>query len=128
MTGCKKIDSLNEIKAKVRDVYGRLPEEVEQLFYKRAIDLMVKQCEINDIKENKMNVELYLGDNFINIKGIGNILFEALIPYLSIIKISYLNHKFKIVMNKKGNWLIDLENILKSLVNIINTNKIIETA
>ena len=122
------IDSLNEIKAKVRDVYGRLPEEVEQLFYKRAIDLMVKQCEINDIKENKMNVELYLGDNFINIKGIGNILFEALIPYLSIIKISYLNHKFKIVMNKKGNWLIDLENILKSLVNIINTNKIIETA
>ncbi len=122
------IDSLNEIKAKVRDVYGRLPEEVKQLFYKRAIDLMVKQCEINDIKENKMNVELYLGDNFINIKGIGNILFEALIPYLSIIKISYLNHKFKIVMNKKGNWLIDLENILKSLVNIINTNKIIETA
>ncbi len=81
-----------------------------------------------NIKENKMNVELYLGDNFINIKGIGNILFEALIPYLSIIKISYLNHKFKIVINKKGNWLIDLENILKSLVNIINTNKIIETS
>ena len=119
------IDSLNEIKAKVRDIYGRLPEEVEQLFYKRAIDLMVKQCEITDIKENKLNVELYLGDNFINIKGIGNILFEALIPYLSIIKISYLNHKFKIVMNKKGNWLIDLENILKSLVNIINTNEVI---
>ena len=87
---------------------------------------MVKQCEINDIKENKLNVELYLADNFINIKGIGNILFEALIPYLSIIKISYLNHKFKIVMTKKGNWLIDLENILKSLVNIISTNKIIE--
>lgn len=119
------IDSLNEIKAKVRDIYGRLPDEVEQLFYKRAIDLMVKQCEINDIKENKFNVELYLGDNFINIKGIGNILFEALIPYLSIIKISYLNHKFKIVMNKKGNWLIDLENILKSLVNIIATNEVI---
>lgn len=119
------IDSLNDIKSKVRDIYGRLPEEVVQLFYKRAIDLMVKQCEIKDIKENKMNVELYLGDNFINIKGIGNILFEALIPYLSIIKISYLNHRFKIVMNKKGNWLIDLENILKSLMNIISTNEII---
>ena len=122
------IGSLNDIKVKVRDIYGRLPDEVEQLFYKRAIDLMVKQCEINDIKENKTNVELYLGDNFINVKGIGNILFEALIPYLSIIKISDLNHKFKIVMNKKGNWLIDLENILKSLVNIINTNEVIEKA
>ena len=83
---------------------------------------------VKDIKENKLNVELYLGDNFINIKGIGNILFEALIPYLSIIKISYLNHRFKIVMNKKGNWLIDLENILKSLVNIISTNEIIVKA
>ena len=122
------IDSLNEIKNRTRDVYGRLPDEVEQLFYKRAIDLMVKECEIHDIKENKLTVELYLGDNFINIKGIGNILFEALIPYLSIIKISYLNHKFKIIFTKRGNWLIDLENILKSLVNIINTNKVIINA
>ena len=122
------LDSLNEIKNKTRDIYGKLPEEVEQLFYKRAIDIMVKECEIKDIKENRTNVELYLGDNFINVKGIGNILFEALIPYLSIIKISYLNHKFKIVMNKSGNWLIDLENILKSLMNIIETNKVISVA
>ena len=122
------IDSLNEIKNKTRDIYGKLPDEVEQLFYKRAIDIMVKECEIKDTKENRTNVELYLGDNFINVKGIGNILFEALIPYLSIIKISYLNHKFKIVMNKSGNWLIDLENILKSLMNIIETNKVISVA
>ena len=122
------LDSLTEIKAKTRDIYGKLPEEVEQLFYKRAIDIMVKECEIKDIKENKTNVELYLGDNFINVKGIGNILFEALIPYLSIIKISYLNKKFKIVMNKSGNWLIDLENILKSLMKIIETNKVISVA
>ncbi len=126
--GASSIDTLNEIKVKTRDIFGRLPEEVEQLFYKRAIDLMVKKCEIHDIKENKNTVELYLGDNFINIKGIGNILFEALIPYLGIIKISYLNHKFKIVMNKKGNWLIDLENILKSLVNIVEVNKVVEVS
>ena len=122
------IDSLNEIKSRTRDIYGRYPEEVEQLFYKRSIDLMVKICEIKDIKDNKNNVELILGDNFINIKGIGNILFEALIPYLSLIKISYINHKFKIIMTKRGNWLIDLENILKSLVNIIEVNKVVKVA
>ena len=92
------------------------------------IKLNKKICEIKDIKDNKNNVELILGDNFINIKGIGNILFEALIPYLSLIKISYINHKFKIIMTKRGNWLIDLENILKSLVNIISTNEIIVKA
>ncbi len=119
------VDTLNAVKQKTRDIYGRLPDEVEGLFIKKNIDLLFKECQIYDIKENNNNVELNLGDNFINIKGIGNILFEALIPYLGIIKISYLNHKFKIVMSKKNNWLNDLQNILKSLVNIINTNKVV---
>ena len=119
---------LNQIKNKTRDIYGKLPLEVEQLFIKRNIDLMVKECDIHEVKETKYNLEINLGDNFINIRGIGNILFEALIPYLSIIKISYVNHKFKIVMTKKDNWLNDFENILKSLVNVIETNKVIEVA
>ena len=119
---------LNKIKNKTRDIYGKLPLEVEQLFIKRNIDLMVKECDIREVKETKYNLEINLGDNFINIRGIGNILFEALIPYLSIIKISYVNHKFKIVMTKKDNWLNDFENILKSLVNVIETNKVIEVA
>lgn len=119
---------LNQIKNKTRDIYGKLPLEVEQLFIKRNIDLMVKECDIREVKETKYNLEINLGDNFINIRGIGNILFEALIPYLSIIKISYVNHKFKIVMTKKDNWLNDFENILKSLVNVIETNKVIEVA
>ena len=120
--------SLLEIKNKTRDIYGKLPIEVEQLFIKRNIDLMVKECDIREVKETKYNIEINLGDNFINIKGIGNILFEALIPYLSIIKISYVNRKFKIVMTKKQNWLNDFENILKSLVKVIETNKVIEVA
>ena len=121
-------DSLLRIKNKTRDIYGKLPIEVEQLFTKRNIDLMVKECDIRDVKETKYNIEINLGDNFVHIRGIGNILFEALIPFLSIIKISYVNRKFKIVMTKKQNWLNDFENILKSLVNVIRTNKVIEEA
>ena len=121
-------ETLMDIKAKTRDIYGKLPLEVEQLFTKRNIDLMVKECDIREVKETRYNLEINLGDNFIRIKGIGNILFEALIPFLSIIKISYVNRKFKIVMQKKQNWLNDFENILKSLVGVIRTNKVIETA
>ena len=118
-------ESLMDIKAKTRDIYGKLPIEVEQLFVKRNIDLMVKECDIREVKETKYNLEINLGENFINIKGIGNILFEALIPYLSMIKISYVNRRFRIIMTKKQNWLNDFENILKSLVGIIRTNKVI---
>ena len=119
-------ESLMKIKSKTRDIYGKLPEEVNQLFTKKSIDLMVKECDIREVKETKYNLEINLGDNFINIKGIGNILFEALIPYLSIIKISYLNRKFKIVMTKKMDWLNSFENILRALVNVIRTNKVIQ--
>ena len=89
---------------------------------------MVKFCDIREVKESKFNIDINLGDNFINIKGIGNILFESLIPYLSIIKLSYVNRRFKLVMTKKSNWLNDFENILKSLVNVLKTNRVIEVA
>ena len=115
-------DSLLDIKNKIKDIYGKLPQEAEMLFLKRNIQLLVVQLETCSLKEYPRTVEISLGDRFINIKGIGNILFEAMIPYLSSIKISYLNHRFKIIVTKKANWIYDIENILKSLNSILENN------
>jgi transcription-repair coupling factor (superfamily II helicase) len=114
------LDSLLSIKEKTRDVYGRLPEEVEMLFIKRNIDLLVKEAHILKLDEKPNFVEIKLGEDYINIKGIGNILFEALIPFLAFIKISYANNVFKIQLNKRNKWMSDLENILHSLLEIQN--------
>ena len=118
------VESLLDIKNKIRDIYGKLPDEVELLFLKRNIHLLVEQLETCSLKEFPRTIEISLGDRFINIKGIGNILFEAMIPYLSMIKISYLNHRFKIIVTKKANWIYDIENILKALNSILETNQI----
>ena len=112
------IDSLLNIKEKTRDIYGRLPEEVELLFVKRHIDLLVKEAKIQKLEEKPKLIEILLGDEYINIKGIGNILFEALIPFLAFVKISYANNVFKIQLSKRKNWMMDLEAILKSLSEI----------
>ncbi len=112
------IESLLVIKEKTRDIYGRLPEEVELLFAKRNIDLLVRDAHILKIDEKPKFVEILLGDEYVNIRGIGNILFEALIPFLAFVKISYANNVFKIQLNKKSSWMSDLENILKSLLEI----------
>ena len=125
--GASSPESLLEIKNKTRDMYGTLPKEVELLFLKRNIHLLVYELETCTLKDNPRNIDIQLGDRFINIKGIGNMLFEAMIPYLSIIKISYLNHKFKIVVTKRTNWIYDIEGILKSLKDILEHNKVIET-
>ena len=112
------IEDLLVIKEKTRDIYGRLPEEVEALFTKRNIDLLVRDAHVLKLEEKNKYVEIELGDEYINIKGIGNILFEALIPFLAFVKISYANNVFKIQLNKGKKWISDLENILKSLLEI----------
>ncbi|MCR4911278.1 MAG: transcription-repair coupling factor [Bacilli bacterium] len=115
-------DSLLEVKNKMIDMYGKLPQEVELLFLKRNIHLLIQSLETASLKEYPRYIEIMLGDNFINIKGVGNLIFEALIPYLSIIKISYINHRFKIIVTKKTNWIYDIEGILKNLKNILDNN------
>ena len=112
------LENLADIKEKTRDIYGRLPEEVELLFVKRSIDLLVREAHVLRLDEKPKLVEIKLGDEYINIRGIGNILFEALIPFLAFVKISYANNVFKIQLNKRKEWMLDLENILKSLLEI----------
>ena len=111
-------EDLLVIKEKTRDIYGRLPEEVEALFIKRNIDLLVRDAHVLKLEEKSKFVEILLGDEYINIKGIGNILFEALIPFLAFVKISYANNVFKILLTKGNKWISDLESILKSLLEI----------
>ena len=124
--GAVSIEALSRVKVRTRDMFGKLPPEVEMLFQKRMIDLLVIEANVAKVTETPKNIDLELGKDFINIRGIGNILFEAMIPFLPIIKVTYANNKFKIAMIKRKQWLSDLENILKCLVNIIEHNKIKE--
>ena len=119
-------DSLAVLKRKTKDVYGTLPESVELLFVKKSVDLLLGEAGVQSLKEQPTFIEIYLAEPYINIRGIGNILFETLIPYISKIKVSYLNHRFKIVLRKDKDWLKDLEAILIGLENIKLTNKIKE--
>ena len=119
-------EALLRIKARTRDIFGKLPEEVEKLFQKRNIDLLRMDAKVDRLSENINSIELVLSKDYINIRGIGNILFEAMIPYLKMIKVTYLKNEFKIIVMKRPGWLNTLEAILASLVNILVTNKMIE--
>ena len=116
------LEALARIKLNTIDIFGKLPEEVDHLFTKKSIDLLMEEGHVEELNERNKIIELTLGNDYINIPGIGNILFEALIPFLSKIKISYANNKFKININKTKTWVNDLENILKSLVKIQQTH------
>ncbi|MCQ2087275.1 MAG: transcription-repair coupling factor [Bacilli bacterium] len=119
-------EALARTKNRTKDMYGKLPNEVETLFIKRDIDLLSEEADVQNINETRNIVEVILGNKYINIRGIGNLIFEAMIPYLKFIKISYSNNVFKIQMNKTNDWIKNLENVLLSLSNILEHNKTIE--
>ncbi len=120
------IEALQRIKVRTRDIFGKLPTEVERLFIKRNIDLLKDEAKVTKISDNPRFVELILSKDYLNIRGIGNILFEAMIPFLNTIKVSYLKNEFKINVMKNKDWLNTLESILNSLVNVIETHKMKE--
>ena len=119
-------EALARIKNRTKDMYGKLPNEVETLFIKRDIDLLSDDANVENINETSKMIEIILGKSYINIRGIGNLIFEAMIPYLKFIKISYANNVFKIQMIKGNEWIKNLESILLSLSNILEHNKTIE--
>ena len=118
------LDSLAKLKTKIKDQYGSIPNSVDLLFTKREIDILKNEADIYSLKEMPKFFEIYLGDSYLTIKGIGNILFEALIPFLKYAKISYSNHKFKIILTKRSSWMKDLHKLLTTLNNISNVSLI----
>lgn len=117
------LESLANLKEKTVDIFGKMPEEVNTLFLKRKIDILFKEIEAENIKETPLFIELQLGENFLNIKGVGNMIFEAIIPYLSLVKVSYLHNRFKIVLNKNSDFLENLIGILSSLKSLLEHHK-----
>ena len=75
---CPSTEDLARIKVKTRDIYGKLPEEVELLFVKRDIDLLTREAKIDKLEDKQKTMDIILGSRYMNIRGIGNILFESL--------------------------------------------------
>lgn len=120
------LEGLSIVKQKIIDIYGKMPRSVELLIEKRMIDILVKEAKIKSLVERGNQIEIILDDSYTKIRGIGNILFETMIPFISYSRIAYRNREFKITVNKRKDWFGDIKTMLTSLLNIIQTNKILE--
>lgn len=117
------IKELNEVKKQVRDMYGRLPDEVSLLFKKRRIDILLCEEEFKDILEYPTFIEVSLSKKFSDINGVGVPLFDALSPIIDKISITYLQKTLKIKIQKKDNWMQDLETVIDIVISIYKEYK-----
>lgn len=114
----KDENELKQIKRKVRDVYGKIPNEVQLLFKKRRIDILLTEEEFDDVSEYTNALEMKLSKKFSEINGIGNSLFESLQSYLDKLQVTYMQKVLRLRLKKEGNWLLDFETIVEVISSI----------
>ena len=119
----KNLQELARIKTKLRDIYGRIPHEVNMLLNKRRIDILMENEEFETVNEYSDSIEIVLSDKFSSKSGIGSTLFEALSPYLNKISVTYIHKVLKIRLEKADNWMKDLETIIECVVSIYRKYK-----
>lgn len=116
----KNLAELGSIKKKVRQMYGKLPSEVELLFKKREIDILLTDKAFDSIKEIYGSIEVTLSKKFSSINGIGAPMFEALRPLLDYLSVSYSQKTLKIRINKKDNYMQVLESVAHIIVDLFS--------
>ncbi len=113
------IPELDQLFKKVRDIYGRVPQEVSYLFLKKKIDFYLQENYFADMKENKDSIVLALNAYYTAIDGMGMLLFRGLSDYLSTIKVTFTNRELKIIFYKKNEWLERFVKFLERIIEVL---------
>ena len=116
------LDELEEEKHNIRDVYGKIPEEVELLLIKRKVEIYLNYDCFESLKEFETNIQLVLSEKFSMIEGIGSSLFTALISLLKYLKISYIDKKINISISKNSDYVFVLLNVFEIVYKLYNIN------
>ena len=116
------LDELEEEKDNIRDIYGKIPEEVELLLIKRKVEIYLNYDCFESLKEFETNIQLVLSEKFSMIEGIGSSLFTALISLLKYLKISYIDKKINISISKNSDYVFVLLNVFEIVYKLYNIN------
>lgn len=98
---------------KIHDIYGKIPEEVSLLVNKKRCDLYMEMEEFDAIEEIDGAILVCLSASVGRINGIGNELFDVLVPYLATLHVSFVNRQIRYKFDKKGDWLKTIYEVLK---------------
>ena len=114
---------LEAFRKKVRDIYGRVPEEVVSLIDKKRVDLILENEEFEGIEEIGNRIDITMAGLFSKINGIGNDLFDSLQDYMGFLRVSFVERKLKIMFTKRDGWLKDVLTILKIVHKVYEKRK-----
>lgn len=107
------IEALVSLHNEVNDFFGKLPKEVDLLFEKKKLEILLDDKIIKNFKFKNDKIELtYATDWSSNINGVH--LFETINKIDRDIQIKYMKQSIIITINKTKNWLSEMITVLKA--------------
>ena len=115
---CKTLDKLYLLKDTLKDQFGALPQSVELLLLKREISIYLEGEEYETYTEYPKRIDIVLSKKFSDIKGIGTTLFTSFLKFINKLKLSYHDKSIFISINKEGDRIPTLIDVLKNVSKI----------
>lgn len=113
----KNKHELKHLMEETTDNYGKLPENVELLFEKKRLDILINEPCVDSFKELTRDVELSLTEEYSN-NADGVKLFELITTISRDIKMSYTGKQIILRLPKVKNWLTIIIEVLERIQNI----------
>ena len=82
---------------------------------------MLENKEFKSAEDDNDKIELVLSSEFSSLPRIGQDLFNVFVPYLSIVHVSFVEKKLRILITKKKEWLDVFYEILGIIHNLYET-------
>ena len=117
----QNIEELQRIWNKIKDIYGKIPEELNNVLKLRKIKILLLKEEFSDFSEDKYTFSIYLNENFTRFDGIGSKLFIKLMSFSQTVSIKTVNRNIKIIIKKGDNYLELIYSILSNVDKLYNS-------
>ena len=110
------LDELSEYENRIRDLFGRIPKEVQQLFKQRRLDLFVNLDCVESMNENKTHIVITMTEAWSGqVDGIR--LFQRINQISKSIDLRLKNKKIEISIAKKNKYMPKVFEVIDLLQN-----------
>ena len=113
---CKSIKDIEIFRRKIRDIYGRIPKEVEKIILKRRIDILSSSDNIKSVYEDD-DIVIVLSKDITKKTGVARELNEKLSKYQKILSLKFNSQEITLKLKKSK----DNIDALISILAFINT-------
>lgn len=121
MFDISSLKELQEYQKKVEDIYGRIPYEMSNLFVKKTIEIYLDNPIFSEFKEYIDHYEIKMSEDFSSSRMMARELEKnEFIADEKKIYVRFLGKSFRFNLNKSADYLMDLFNLVTSLIAIKN--------